>query len=242
MEYIDEWEYQQITILSDSLSVLQTIRNSHATNHLSINSSIAGIKIIVNKLKKRGRFVKFVWVKAHTGLEHNEEVDIVAKKSILEGENLRNGLHIEECISLLEKKNKEEWSTLWREYSITKPTRYTFIQPDIPKNFWHKDLKYSRKEITTVCRLKFGHGCYPAHLKKIGVLETDLCDVCNVAADLDHIFFECSKYQAESELLHKKLIDLKTSLPYNLCFLLAENKKSIYDVILEFLKNVKLDI
>ena len=103
---------------------------------------------------------------------------------------------------------------------------YTYTDP---KNYWHKDLKYLRKEVTTECRLKFGHGCYPAHLKKIGVLDTDLCDVCNVVADLEpHIFLNVQNVKQKVNFYTKSLIDLKTSLPYNFCYLLAENKESTY--------------
>lgn len=45
------------------------------------------------------------------------------------------------------------------------------LQPNIPTNFRFENLKYTRKEIIIVCRLKSDHASYPKELHKISVLK-----------------------------------------------------------------------
>nr|CAH7763475.1 unnamed protein product [Callosobruchus chinensis] len=184
------------------------------------NPVIQQLKLQIHRLINRNFEIILLWIKAHAGLQANEVVDRLAKESIHTGLELANDIFVKECISERKSKMKQMWNNAWKEYCTQRPTRYTFIHPTIPHELWHKDLPYSRSDIVTIARLKFGHACYPYHLNKIGVQTTNICDTCNTVSDLDHIFFGCRKYNAQSNQLHSALIKKKIQSPFNLVSLL----------------------
>lgn len=160
LEYIEYHECQKSLILSDSLSVLTSIKSSIDINSPFCNPHILKIKSILSNLTDRDYIIKFVWVKAHIGIVNNEKVDQLAKESISSGISLYNSLCLEDVIGKCKNLLKKQWSQQWNEYCFTTPTRYTLIQQEIPKEHWYNRCNYSRKSITHISRLKFGHGCY----------------------------------------------------------------------------------
>nr|CAH7714765.1 unnamed protein product [Callosobruchus chinensis] len=236
LEYIEQHTIKKAVILSDSLSVLQSISDPIDINNPYNNPVIQQLKLQIHRLINRNFEIILLWIKAHAGLQANEVVDRLAKESIHTGLELANDIFVKECISERKSKMKQMWNNAWKEYCTQRPTRYTFIHPTIPHELWHKDLPYSRSDIVTIARLKFGHACYPYHLNKIGVQTTNICDTCNTVSDLDHIFFGCRKYNAQSNQLHSALIKKKIQSPFNLVSLLAMNRTDIFDALLDFTK------
>uniref|UniRef100_A0A6P7FX52 Uncharacterized protein LOC114333648 isoform X1 n=1 Tax=Diabrotica virgifera virgifera TaxID=50390 RepID=A0A6P7FX52_DIAVI len=158
------------------------------------------------------------------------------------GEQINCQLTTDEQINISKHKMMRKWSYLWQEYTFTNPTRYTRIETKLRKKPWYNKFDYNRKSITTISRMKFGHACYPAHLHKIKILESDLCEFCNKIGDLDHIFYDCQKYRAQSNELFRKLLKLNIESPYNIMHLLALNRKEIYDCLLYFVRITKIQI
>ncbi|KAG5868637.1 hypothetical protein JTB14_032798 [Gonioctena quinquepunctata] len=87
--------------------------------------------------------------------------------------------------------------------------------------------------ISVYNRLKFGHGCYPAFLARIGITNSNLCEECNVEGDLDHIFFNCKNTELEGQELYSDLLLLETPTPINLFTLLALNEKKNHPLHLQ---------
>lgn len=138
---------------------------------------------------------------------------------------------------------KAKWNYQWNEYCFTNPTRYTMIHPNIPNKLWHENLQVSRKYITTLIRLKFGHACYPAHLHKIGIYTSPNCDQCNTIADLDHIFFGCVKYENASNTLISNIAkNCNILAPFNMLNLLSVGSRKIYSYILGFLEETQIKL
>lgn len=226
-------------ILSDSLSVLTSLENTISFN-IKINPCILKIKKMLNDILATGKVVHFVWVKAHIGIKNNEIVDSLAKESIHSGFPSESKICLADSFSILKTKLRNRWFGLWREFCHTNPTRYTLIHPDLPSKFWHEDFVCPRKYITTIIRLKFGHACFPAHLFKINVLPSENCDICDIKGDLDHIFFQCSKYRAASNRFYNNLINCNIQSPFNILSLLCQFNKQIFDCIIQFLEETKI--
>lgn len=239
LEYATEGEYQKVAILSDSLSVLKCLEKTINIATETTHPYIIKIKSLLHHLGKKCK-IQIIWVKAHCGIIGNERADQLAKESIYNGEPLIEELCISDCINTYKKYMQEKWARIWENYVTNKPTRYTMLQRNIPKSFWYKNFNYTRKEISCITRMKFGHAAYPAHLHKIGVIESNICPECNAVADLDHIFFECVKYRQATKELHKNLNKLKIYSPINMMYLLALNDKHVLDCVLKFIKTANI--
>lgn len=238
--YIQQANLQTSIILSDSLSVLKAIRNTKAFN-LKVNPYIIKIKHNINKINLSGKKVNFLWVKAHIGIQHNEHVDMLAKKGISAGNEPNHKMSLTDTHAVIKQTSKLKWDYLWSQYCFTNPTRYTRIHPNIPRNFWHENFQVSRKHVTSIIRLKFGHACYPAHLHKIGIYSSPNCDHCDTVADLDHIFFGCMKYHDASSTLIKHIInDSNIMAPFNILSLLSTASRKVYTYIMEFINSTKI--
>nr|CAI5829659.1 unnamed protein product [Callosobruchus analis] len=242
IEYIEHNSINNAVILSDSLSVLKSISHHIDINNPYNNPVIQQLKLQIHNLINRGLEVNFIWVKAHTGTHTNEMVDKLAKESIYTGLELGNKVGVQECISECKNKMKQIWNNDWNQYCTQTPTQYTLIQPTIPQELWYKHSKYSRRDIVTISRQKFGHACYPYHLNKIGIQNTNTCDICDTVSNLDHIFFECSKYTRETNQLYSNLIKHNILPPFSLVSLLAMKRTDIYDAILIFVKSCRLKL
>lgn len=179
--------------------------------------------------------------KAHICIIYNEQVDKLAKESIYTGE-IVEGLCVSDCVNARKLMVRKKWTSLWNEYCHTNPTRYTRIQPIIPEKPWFYDYNIPRKYSTIISRIRFGHGCYPAHLHKIGILQSDACEHCNVLGDLEHIFFGCSKFSNENNELYNNIRKLEIETPFNLIYLLSLQNKNVIDCMIQFLRKTKIKL
>lgn len=199
------------------------------------------INLLLCKLNKDNILVHLVWVKAHAGILHNEHVDDLAKESALSGINLNLKICLSDCINSFKHKTYKNWSKLYKNYQIDNPTsQYSQVVDHIPTSPWFKGINFSRKSITTICRIRFGHACYPKHLKRIGVLDSDTCSTCRTIGDLDHIFFNCQNHQRATNIMLKNLVDINVPLPTNVIHLMSLENIQIYKILVNFLNEVKL--
>lgn len=243
LEYVLSSQHTHAIILSDSLSVLTAINNTYHLT-IQINPYIANIKILLKELQTLGRYIKFIWVKAHIGLQHNEEADVLAKESISSGTDISNQLCIQDSVNMQKSNLKKKWAHVWTEHCFTNPSRYTSIHPVIPQKHWHESLDIPRKYITIINRIKFGHGSYPAHLYRLKILSTDICPSCNIneKGDLDHIFFGCNKHLSDCNQLYYDLIKTNVQAPINLLHILSLNRIPIVSLLITFIKNSGIQI
>ena len=68
-------KFNHVKILSDSQAALTALSNSKLKSQTVKNASIA-----LNSLKLRCETVKLAWIKAHIGIQGNEEADQAAKE------------------------------------------------------------------------------------------------------------------------------------------------------------------
>nr|CAH7758959.1 unnamed protein product [Callosobruchus chinensis] len=169
----------KICILTDSLSVLKLLE-SNLTPFAKINPIVRQIKTKLQIEKSRGSRIVFIWTKAHSGITHNEVVDNLAKAAVNNIDLSTQSLCISDCINLVKKNTRNEWATIYHQYCTNTLTQYARIQEDLPKQPWFYDLKVSRRYAVMYTRLRFGHGRYPTFLARIGIINSDICEICNV--------------------------------------------------------------
>ncbi|KAI5637393.1 hypothetical protein NE865_09824 [Phthorimaea operculella] len=91
---------------------------------------------------------------------------------------------------------KRVWLDIWKKTTESKALWYASIQECPPAQPWWKKIKAdSRKQITQINRLRFGHCRTPAHLKRLHIREDDKCPYCyQEKADLEHLIMNCSAH------------------------------------------------
>lgn len=85
---------------------------------------------------------------------------------------------------------------------------------------WFENFNYSREEIFMICRFIFGQASYPPILHKIGILYSNMCEICDTTADLHHIFPGCSIYKLQIKVLINSLKEENIMQPCNMNHLL----------------------
>lgn len=141
---------------------------------------------------------------------------------------------------ILKSKMYDKCREEYNRYKMVTTNMYVQIQPILPKTAWYKGIILPRKFITIISRLRFGHASFPMHLHKIGVLQTSICVNCNVLGDLDHIFFNCSKYLILSNELIKNLIKLDVSCPLNIAHLLSLHNIEVFKEVINYLNKANI--
>ena len=111
-------KFCHVKILSDSQAALTALSNSKLKSQTVKNASIA-----LNSLKLRCESVRLAWIKAHAGLQGNEEADQAAKEGA-NGQNVTKHVPKPWCETnaLVDKLVMEEWNTRWQDdpqYRVT---------------------------------------------------------------------------------------------------------------------------
>lgn len=196
-------------IVTDSLSVLTCLENIH----ISYKTNIYITKIREILLESEDKEIEFMWVPSHSGITGNEIVDSLMKiqhPSIDNLQYLAPAVPITDYGSILKARMFDHWHEDWEETKVFKGNWYAQIQKCIPRRPWYFKLKSpSRKYITTINRLRLGHGRFSAHLKRIKVIASDECEFCNSdVATLDHLFLQCPAFTIQRLLLVDGLLKI----------------------------------
>lgn len=102
---------------------------------------------------------------------------------------------------------------------------------------------YRKKYASIITRLKLNHGRFPAHLHKLGILQSPSCNCDNVSiGDTNHIFLECKKNKVAISNLYTYLRNNNFPFPLNISSLLACINKDTFDAIINFIKEASIDL
>lgn len=228
-------------ILTDSKSVLQAISTSVLKHYKNI--IIYNIRELLYSLSCKQTIIRFIWTRGHVGITGNETVDQSAKEAT-------KFIKIDRCpsnsdIGTIFKQNiRKNWEEIWLEYVNTSHSPYTLIHPTLPKSIPHiMDFCVSKSYSTIITRLRLNHGCFPAHLFKIGLNNTSLCSCDNSSVcDMNHLFFSCKNHPQVIAEFETFLKTLSMQFPTNITSLLSSHNKQIYDAIVNFIRQARISI
>lgn len=177
-----------ISIFTDSMSTLQALDSPDPGPLIqSLQASLATLTQTAPTTLQ--------WVPAHVGLPGNERADHLAK----EGSQLTQPTvpaTYEEAKTLLRSRFRRGWVTLNGGYQA------------------HQDpiRTLERRYQTTIYRLRTGHCGLRAHLKRIGVAATSLCDCGQADQTPSHVLQDCPLYEETRQQSWPGGADLNTKL------------------------------
>ena len=139
--------------------------------------------------------VSLQWVPAHVGLTGNEKADRLAKIGS-QGPQTQNPVTYREAKTLLHSRYNGDWKKYNDGYQA------------------HLDpiCRLERAQQTTIFRLRTVHCGLSAHLKRIGISDTSLCECRQADQTPDHVLQSCPKYAERRQLTWPQGADLTTKL------------------------------
>lgn len=224
LEYAQHLNNKNITVFSDSKSVLLSLKNVNSAS----SPIIAEILQLDFILKQRGKNIKFIWIKAHSQIHFNEMADQLAKKACHDKNTFRITVPYTDYLNLLKRNEYRNWQQEYTGSYDRRPTNYFLLYPNIQKTRWYDNNNIKKKVISQILRLSFRHGRFPSHLYKIKIINNDKCLICQEErGDIDHLVLGCKKQIRNTNKLIYDLHCMKLQSPLNVNYMLAQNKAEV---------------
>ncbi|XP_050975638.1 uridine 5'-monophosphate synthase isoform X1 [Labeo rohita] len=204
LNWIEEMEINNSVIASDSFSALESIKSGRSSARMDI---VYNIFCKMYDLKVKGISTQFIWVPAHTGVEGNEKVDILAKQSLRIKEiDLCIPLSKAEAKVYIRKYTQSIWQMYWDDHETG---RHLYnIQKSVDAG---RIGSRNRREENIITRLRIGHTGLNSTLYRIGKHPTGECRHCNQQETVEHVLLQCTKYSNERYRLFQSMKKGKSS-------------------------------
>ncbi|XP_026469998.1 uncharacterized protein LOC113373949 [Ctenocephalides felis] len=240
IEYIESHKITKAVIVTDSKSCIDKLKNLFLTNRLS-ETLVYEVWNRLIQLLENGYTVKLLWTRSHSGSSGNDEADSIAKWATEYG-TMINLATRKDYINNSKKKILEKWQEQWNRSSETKGRHYKAVNPKLKMKPWfRKYADENRGTIVTITRLRLNHGNFPAHLKRLGIIESESCPCGASSGTSEHIILECSIFEASRAKWLEELHSIKTLIkPFNLTSLLQN--LNCYPNIIRFVNNSKIKL
>lgn len=199
---------EDILILTDSLgcvraverNVIRALENDYI---LEIRKRYFDLARVVGGRERR---VALAWIPAHQGIYGNEVADCLAKEATdaepseelkIPSRNLR-GKHRERCYNNTIIKIKNQASDKGRKYF-----RDFFRENE--RSPWFAGLNLPRRYITLINRLRADHYNLNSSLYRKRYVESPRCECGAEEEDINHLLFNCGKYDATRQVFYDDL-------------------------------------
>lgn len=193
-------------------------------------------------LRQNGKSVKYIWVKGHTGIDGNEIVDAIAKEACSEVITENALVPSSDFSYTLKQKQLRRWQNMFNNVFKDRPTNYYLIFPEIKKKRWYEHT-YTRKQmLTQFIRLASNHGRFPAHLHRISLADSDVCNLCHERADTNHLFLGCPRRINQTSKLIEDLRNMELQLPLNMNYILAQENLEVFYRVYRFSCDLQIKI
>ena len=185
-----------LVILTDSKTaclMLSHIHRGEVTNYIAYDIAKT-LRALANKP------IVVQWVPAHSNIQGNERADEAAKKGALSQHNnyIRTHLPLTDSLFIIRRLKIREWQEWYNQQSSFKGLYHYQIMERVKKKPDTIQLRFPRKDIVQLIRLRTGHG----HINRSRFLtklsETPNCEVCeDVVEDMEHKIMVCPLYAEE---------------------------------------------
>lgn len=228
-----------LAILSDSLSSLKEIENKDSTNRM-----VSFIHKYIRILPINSRY-KFIWVKAHSGIRGNDEVDEAAKSA---AESHRPYDFINFPLSYI-KNNIKHTNQILSNDIYSNGTQGEHTRKLCPNLQSIHDLFTVVPPSFELTQILTGHGFHLTYLNRFKIKSTDKCPCDdNTPQTIKHLLEDCPNYEA-TRFTHISTCDfLKIDNPYTVADIIKYESSTksfmshvnkIIRTLKEFNKNVQ---
>lgn len=178
-----------------------------------------------------------MWIPSDKGIQGNELADKLAKLAATNGNKIyllipSNDLYEEIKSNMF----KAHFSFLSRQSQI-KGTQYFERYFNENKKPWFYNSNTTRFHITTINRIRSNHYNLDESIFRKFMITSSECECGDPIQDIDHILWECPKYNEERNTLIKKLNRNKHHAPYNTLEILKDPNGKNAKFITEFIKS-----
>lgn len=187
-----------------------------------------------------GYSVTFAWIPGHVGIAGNTKADQLANDAVRTGDIVPYLNYPQDLVTLSTSYLKESWDRMWCENGQIKGRFFFNIQKNISLKPWFSRIDINKTSTSIIIRIRLGHNCTPAHLARIGILQSPVCECGYDVGDINHIFFACPLYDRSNFL--NSLLSSNVPFPSSVPCLLCDNDPNIYKIISDFIiqNNIKL--
>jgi ribonuclease HI len=217
LEWLGSYGLQgvRVTIFTDSLSAITAFQDIN-----TLNPMVNQIKTLLIELEKEDIFVKFIWIRGHSGIYGNEVVDSLAKQVICSRKRT-------EChfipFSYIKRMLKEFYTNVWdKEYQETEQGMTT-------KQFFtsvHEFLKVQHKITTNFITTQFytGHGKFKHYLYRFKLVNDQMCSCNRGIQTIDHLLLHCELMDEITNQIKERAALLKLQWPIELNVFVKDEK------------------
>lgn len=226
IEYLVTINPIQGVIITDSLSVLQYIKNINYNNmtNLAIEFWYNYGQLINNNI-----ILTILWIPGHIQIKGNDIADKIAKQATIKTNidvNIKNDYS--QIKNIAKKIGANIWEKQWEHNHNPSINHYKTIIKEFGTRI--KYYNKNRRKDTIITQFRAGYTYYLKHYKKKYLNRTDgLCDICKVPETIEHYLINCNKYQQQKNILHNKIKHLNK--PINIKTMLVDTIDLTYDYI-----------
>ena len=214
---------KHLRIMCDCRSAIQSVCSVEP--HKCHHSLIQEIQKDSTLLFARGIKTKIVWVPGHADLDGNELADVNAKKAAKTTDNNLQEIPVtlNKVKRLTRGKLLTRWQRIWDRSETGRDLHQ--MRPKIPtkpyQSKWRKSLE---KKYMRLCS---GHYNLRAHMHKLKLSDTPMCECGQDREDASHVLMHCSRYQQQREVMIDNIERLyirhntpfhERHQPYHLCY------------------------
>lgn len=234
---------RNVYIFSDSLSALQSLNSSKL--NIKTNTYILSSKEKYNSFLSKSKnktTIKLFWLPAHSGINGNEQADLLAKFATLSELHTHKKIPFTDLTETFKKSAWESNNNKLTEQGLEKGVKYFELYFKKTKTPWYTGFKLSRDFIVTINRCRSDHYNLAYSLARLNIIDNGLCKCSASDENLNHVIWQCPNYDVQRQTLIKSLLKLKIIPPLNIESLLATLNISALKCIFIFFEKCNLKI
>ena len=128
------------------------------------------------------------------------------------------------------------------EAAKAKGTEYFSTYYNSSTKPWYYNKSLPREIVSTVNRCRSGHYQLASSLARIQIVSTPSCICGHDFEDVNHILWQCPRFDMQRQELLKQLRKVKLFLPLSCCMILREPNIKICNILHSFLKKCNLQL
>lgn len=239
LNIIERSNTSNFTIFSDSMSVLKSLESTIKINKES--HLILEIRHKIKLLKSLNKDVALYWIPAHCNISGNEEADKLAKDSIRNGIDTQMSTPIKDFKSFWKENMLQSFHNWCIESANTKGKYYfTNFYKDKRKP-WFDNLDLKRRTVVIINRIRSGHTSVKKHLFRFNIVEDINCS-CGYEESVDHIMWQCDKFNVQRKTFLKVLNKYMGPGPYSTEQIISSSNQSVFNGFIKYIDSLNIFI